>query len=515
MIEGKGTPWWERRTYFFALVFLSVVPLLRPDVAPLTDLPAHMGHYRVELEIGTDAILRQFYSFQWQLIGNLGIDLLVIPFSKLFGLESAIKIIVCAIPLLTALGFLLVAKEVHGRLPPTAALALPLAYGFPLQFGFVNFALSMAFGFLGFWLWLKLAHKRLFRLRAIIFVPLSALIWITHTYGWGALCVVAFASELIRHHDRGGSWLRSVSGALLGCLPLAPPALLMLGWRTGHVGGQTADMFNWAIKYQYFLMTLRDRWALFDIGSLFLLVAVIVWALRRPKASFSRMLGISALFLFVTFLLLPRIVFGSAYADMRLAPFMLAVGLIALRPPANLDRRSVRLIAAASLAFFLVRTAGTTASFWLYDQDYDRQAAAIEHIPQHARLVSFVEQKACTQPWAQSRLEHFPSLALVRKRAFANDQWQMPGAQLLRVRYAAGAPLNADPMQVVTPNQCRGEYWLRLDQALSKLPRAAYDYVWIINASDYDRSLMKGYKPIWRDGASILYRKSAVARAGA
>ncbi|WP_219892588.1 hypothetical protein [Aquisediminimonas profunda] len=509
----ERTHWWETRVYLAALVVLSIVPLLKPDVAPLTDLPAHMGHYRVELEIGSDAVLRQFYSFNWQLIGNLGVDLLVIPLSKLFGLELAVKIIICAIPALTAASFLLVAKEVHGRLPPTAALALPLAYGFPFQFGFVNFALSMAFGFLGFWLWLKMGNMHKQRLRGIVFVPLSMLIWVTHTYGWGALSLVAFASEFIRHLDKGYRWHQSLLRAGIACLPLVPPIFLMLGWRSGQVGGQTADMFNWSAKYQYFLVTLRDRWGSFDIGSLFLLLGVIVWALRKPRTAFSPVLGYSALFLLLAYLLMPRIVFGSAYADMRLTPFMLAIALIALRPPMDLDRRRVGLIALASFGFFFVRTTATTASFWLYDRDFDRQLAAIEHIPVHARLVSFVGQNLCAQPWAQSRMEHLPSLALVRKRAFANDQWQMPGAQLLRVRYSAGAPFNADPMQIVTPNKCQGEYWLRLDDALRRFPREAYDYVWLINAPNYDRALMKGYEPIWQDGSSVLYRKAGAVGA--
>jgi hypothetical protein len=51
-----------------------------------------------------------------------------------------------------------VAREVHNRLPPTVAFALPLAFGHPFMFGFVNFALSMAFAFLAFGLWLRLGR---------------------------------------------------------------------------------------------------------------------------------------------------------------------------------------------------------------------------------------------------------------------------------------------------------------------------------------------------------------------
>src|SRR3546814_10366751 len=70
-----------------------------------------------------------------------GVQTCALPICKLFGLEAAVKLIVLAIPPLTVAGFLWVAREVHGRLPPTALFALPFAYGHPFMFGFVNFAL--------------------------------------------------------------------------------------------------------------------------------------------------------------------------------------------------------------------------------------------------------------------------------------------------------------------------------------------------------------------------------------
>ena len=42
---------------------------------------------------------------------------------------------------MTVAGFLWVAREVHGRVPPTAFFALPFIYGYPFLFGFVNFTL--------------------------------------------------------------------------------------------------------------------------------------------------------------------------------------------------------------------------------------------------------------------------------------------------------------------------------------------------------------------------------------
>ena len=119
-------PWWEQRWFLALVVLATMVPLLYPPVPPLVDLLGHMGRYRVELDLDHSSWLQRYYDFHWAAIGNLGVDLLVVPLGKLFGLELAVKLIVLAIPPLTAAGFLWVAREIHGPKPPTPVLALPV-----------------------------------------------------------------------------------------------------------------------------------------------------------------------------------------------------------------------------------------------------------------------------------------------------------------------------------------------------------------------------------------------------
>lgn len=497
--------WWETKPFLLALVLLSALPLLWPDIPPLVDLPGHMGRYRVQLDIDTSPHLRNFYQFEWMLIGNLGVDLLIIPLSKLFGLGLAVKLIVLSIPPMTVAGFLWVAREVHGRVPAATLFAVPLAYNFPLLFGFVNFALSMAFAFLAFALWLRLGRLERLRLRAILFVPIGLAMWVTHTFGWGTLGVMAFSAELVRQHDKGGSYPRAAFHAGIHCLALAPPLLLMLAWRSNQVSGGTGDWFNLQAKMAWFTMVFRDRWMAFDVAALAVIVLLLIEALRHPRLEFSRNLAASALFLTAVFLLLPRIIFGSAYADMRLVPYLLAVAVIAIRARPGADFKGASLFAMAGLAFLLARTAGTTISMWMYDRDYDRQLAALEHVPIGARLASFVG-RACGNDWRMSRFEHLPAMAIVRNHAFSNDQWAMAGAQLLSVQYPPGGRFVGDPSQIVVPERCPREMWLPIRRALTELPRKAFDYVWLIQPPPHDPALLRGFQPIWRDGTSVLYR---------
>ena len=292
------------------LVALSVVPLLWPPVPPLIDLPGHMGRYAVQLDPASP-ILSQWYAFRWQLIGNLGVDLLVVPLSPIFGLELAVKLIVMTIPAMTVAGLLWIAREVHGRIPPTALFALPLAYGHPFHFGFVNFTLGMGLTLLAFALWLRLSRGSSAAVRSVAFAVLACVIWITHTFAWGVLGLLCFSAEFVRRHDRGEPIVPAAIRAGVACLPMALPLIPMLLWRT-NTNTFTGQAFDWLTKTGYVMRTLRDRWIEVDIVSIGVIAAVLAFALWHARLSFTRSLALATIILVVTFALLPRIIFGSA-----------------------------------------------------------------------------------------------------------------------------------------------------------------------------------------------------------
>ena len=502
---GDRQHWWEWRATVVALVIVSILPLVWPTIPPLIDLPGHMGRYAIQLGYDDVAVFREWYDIKWSLIGNLGIDLLIVPVSKLFGLELGVKLIVMTIPALTVAGLLWIAREVHGRVPPTALFALPLAYGHPFIFGFVNFALSMGFALCLFALWLRMARLGDARLRPWVFVPASILLWVCHTFGWGMLGVLAFSAELIRQHDRGIGWVRAWYNAGVHCLSLALPLLLMIAWRSGAVTGETGDWFNWPAKLTWLNMTLRDRWRWFDAASLGVVCFVIFFAIRDKRLGFSRNLAASALFLVAVFVLLPKIVFGSAYADMRLTPYMFAIAIVAIRPKPEASAGFLATLAALALVFFGVRTLGTTASFALTANRADAALDALPHVPMGARLVSFVGYP-CGMAWMTNRMEHLPAIALVRRQAFSNDQWDMAGAQLLMTKRPEAGRYRGDPSTMVTHSGCPPHRQRSLDWSIDNLPRAAFDYVWLIDPPRHDPRRFAGMTMIWSNGRDSLWR---------
>ena len=497
--------WWESRALAIAVIALSTVPLIYPHIPPLVDLLGHMGRYRVELDLAHSPTLQQFYGFHWAAIGNLGVDVLVRLLGPVIGLEPAVKLIVLAIPPLTVAGFLWVAREVHGRIPPTAWFAVPLVYGHPFLFGFVNFALSMALAFLAFGLWLRLARRGELRLRAALFVPISVIIFFCHTYGWGALGLMCFSAEAVRQHDRGIGWLRAGWNAALHASVMALPVAVMLAWRSEAHGGATADWFNWNTKLLWVKAALRDRWQRFDVASVAVLGLVLVEALRNRHLTFSRNLAFSGLVLIAGFIVLPRIIFGSAYADMRLVPYMIAVVLLAIRFRGQASARLGTALAALGLLFCAVRLTSTTYSLAIAANDQQAKLAALDHVPEGSRVITLVGFD-CRHTWALPRNSHLGAVVIVRRDGFSNDQWTMAGANLLTLKYTQAGLFATDPSQIAHYPGCRAPNNWTADHALSEIRPGRFDYLWMIDIGPYDERLVAGMTPVWRGPGSILYR---------
>ena len=497
--------WWESPPFLALIVVATMVPLLYPPIPPLVDLFGHMGRYRVELELAQSPWLQQYYDYHWAAIGNLGVDLLIIPLGKLLGLEPAVKLIVLAIPPLTAIGFLWVAREVHGRVPPTAFLALPFIYGFPFLFGFVNFALSVALAFLAFGLWLRLGRLERTVLREWLFVPISLVVFFTHTYGWGLLGLMCFSADAVRLHDSGRTWWRAGIEAALRTSVMALPILIMLIWRSETHGGQTIDWFDWKIKWRWIYSALRDRWKVVDIASLVVPALVFLYALVSRKLTLSRNLAFSAIVLAASFAIIPRIVFGSAYADMRLVPYLIAVALLAIRFRGPPDRRTAQVLAVIGLLFFATRTAANSISLAIAAKDQSAKLQAIEHMPTGARVVTLTGMP-CSEYWPLLRNSHLGAIVIVRREGFSNDQWLLEGVNLLDLKYRAAGYFAADPSELVRPNRCHDRLHRTIDQSLAAVPRGDFDYLWLVDVPPYDASLVQDVEPVWRGPGSILYR---------
>lgn len=506
--------WWEKRWFLALMIVATAIPLLLPETPPLVDLPGHMGRYHVQLDLAHSADLQRYFEFKWALIGNLGVDLLIIPLAPLLGVEGAVKLIALAIPPISAIGIFWIAKEVHGRIPPTAMFALPFIYGFPFNYGFLNFSLSVALALCAFGLWLRLTHHSRFILRALVFIPVGGLLWIVHVFGWGILGLLALSSEVVRHHEQCASWRKALIRAALATMPLGLPLILMVAWRSGAVSGDTTLFFVLPYKLYALVAVLRDRWLIWDSFGVGAALVLIGAARYEQQLSFSRKLAIPASILAIAFVILPSMLLGSAYADIRLGPMMFITAILAIRvdgPAVSISRR----LAVLSLLFVTVRLIGNTVSFAIADRDARKWLTALDHVPDGAPVL-FLVGDGCNESWAMPRQTHLSSFVIIRRNGFSNDQWQAAGAQLLRVRYNAAGKFADDRSVFVTTAKClakteRMSEKIQTTRRLTKrvlhrFPREAFDYVWMIQVDDFDMRERPGLTPIWRREDAVLYK---------
>src|SRR5206468_9818888 len=144
----------------------------------------------------------------------------------------------------------------------------------------------------------------------------------------------------------------------------------------------------------------------------------------------------SAIVLAVSVVCLPRIVFGSAYADMRLVPYLIALALLAIRFRGAPDRTSAQVLAVLGLLFLAVRVGSNTVSLAISANDQTAKLQALEHVPEGARVITLTGM-SCSEYWPMLRNSHIGAMVIARREGLSNDQWLLEGVNLLELKYRA------------------------------------------------------------------------------
>lgn len=462
---------------FALLCALSLIPLLAVGFPPLVDLYGHLGRYAMQTDLANRPELQPFFSFEWQLVGNLGADLLVELLHGWLGLETAVRVIVMATQLLSAAAVLLVSREVHGRITPFAIAALPLIYGLPFNHGFLNFSLGMTLGMLAFAFWLRLRRRERAMAARVWLAVAGMIVWVCHAYGWaflGLLCGSTTLAEVIERRERPVPALKHILGeccALL--LPLGP----MIIWRA-ESGGMNLIASTPMFKLLGLVSPLRTKWMALDVLSFFALVITIYWAVRNTAIRIDKRLGIAALLCFAFFLILPKQVFGSMAADMRLMPYALLAGLLAI-PARGLSLKTLHVLTAAALLFFAGRTTATAAAYMEDERIVNDVLPTLDAMPRGARI-AFFSAARCNPSWSLPVLDHVAGVAHARRSVFVNNQWHVPGASPLTVHYAAAGKFAHDPSHLVLADGCDRDFYPYLSEIFAELPYDAFTHVWIV-----------------------------------
>jgi hypothetical protein len=483
-----------------ALVLVSLLPLLQPGLPPLTDLPGHVARWHIATAPDISP-LHLYFSVDWVWVGNLGTDLLALPLIRLFGPIGAGHAIAIMIVALNVGGMLCLARSVHGRISETGLFALPLAFAWPFQMGFVNFELAQGLALLAIAGWISLGRLGRGGTRVVLSVPVALILWTCHSAGWGLLGLLALGTELAARREQGDRVSIALRNAIIACLPLAAPLLpMLLAAPAGTVPSPSADWFNLPNKLLWIASTFRDRWQWVDLASLGVILFLLYVAWRDPRLRFSARLLVPAGLVAGAFLILPRLMMGGAYVDMRLVPAIWMLLLLSVRPAG--DPRLGRVIALAGMAFILTRTTAVTWSYAVQLSERRADLSLLSRIPRGSAVLA-LNYRPCLRDWADGREDHLPAFAIIERDAFVNEQWAIAGQHILNVTYTKAGAFQADPSQHVYPSAC-AEEGRSLTRALTSFPRNAFDYVWLsgIRLKEPRRF---GLETVWGQGRSMLY----------
>lgn len=480
------------------LVVLTTLPVLFLPTPPLIDVLGHMGRYALQTELPREPYLQQFYSFDWHVIGNLGADLLVEAMHPLLGVIGATRLAVVLVPLLTSAGILTLSRHVYGRITPFTVLALTLVYALPFTWGFLNFALSMAAALLAFALWLRMGPVGL---RALVFMLVSLGVWLCHTFGWAFLGILCTADSLANGWTARLALRRIPLAILRHGWPLLTPLAPMLLWRSTAAGAGIEGWFDWHQKFTWLISTQRLGWEWADIlCATTLLIAIAAGVIVRQIAT-DRRLALAAGISLAAFLLLPKQIFGSVFADMRLAPYVVLVALLSLDDHRLRGRLRSTLMLLAVM-FLIGRLALTGFVYHQREQSLDRHLVALSTITEHARVATLVEIP-CQDEWALPWFSHIGSTAIVQRRAFANDQWANASMNPLQVHFPAAGAYATDDRQLFFPDRCGMSP--RLAQAMRAMPVRAFTHVWIVGVAPTAIPVRDGLTLAWHSDDAAVF----------
>ncbi|MDE2595635.1 MAG: hypothetical protein KGL44_02025 [Sphingomonadales bacterium] len=466
---APGTAW-----FVVALALLSCLPVLAATLPQMGDYPAHLARYHVMLEIGRNATLERFYAFDWWWSGNVGVDLVIGPLARLFGLELAGRIVAGAIPPLTGLGIIAVEWALRRRLGLGSVLAFAFIWSPALLLGFVNFTLSLALALFAFAGWVLLEGRRW---RALMFLPAALVVWLCHVSGWGILGLMVFGYE----------WSRSKSlAAFLAPWPLTLPVIPLLfgGGTKGVVGyGAYVQIYKLAIWGK----AMRDHIEWLDRGSLVVVVAVLLLALWRRRIDWR--IGWGAVIVLLGSLAMPRHIAGGDYADYRMISTGLMLACLAI------DWQVPRAVLALAAMLFLGRLGLTTADWRADSQRAEAMLAALDHVPQGARIASAVAVPR--SDWAFDPFEHIGGYAVVRRDALVNMHFALPKVHMIRLKNAPAGFVDPSQRVFVTPGTG--------PDLADFAPARSADWLWYVGAKAPVR-LPPGAVVVWRGEGSLLAR---------
>ena len=446
--------------------------------------------------LSTSADLAHYYSINWEFIPNLAMDLLVPLVMPTVSAEVASLLFAAVSLFLLASGAIVLHRELYGRWSLVPFLAFLLLYNRHFLWGFLNYLFAV-----GLALWLLSLHIHLRKssrqFRILLFSLLSTVLLVSHLHAFAsyAILVGGYDLSIAWRNRRHFPWADLFTSAAQFVLPVAMFLMLSSTGRTSEI--------KWSSPLDKLagLLDMVNNYNLpLDIATFLMLSTLVCIGLITRRLSIHRDLRLPLLALFVIYLCLPRLIFGSFGADRRLLVMvaLVAVGALDIR----VKSIRIRMVLVSGVAMLFIVRMGVISANWINAQKiYQPILAAIDLLPRGVRLA--VVSGGNEFPYLQNPpLEHVPNMAVVTKNVYVNSLFAEPGKQVLRSVYGSTTAFSVDPSQT---------FRLSKDQVgkanpFGTIPWERFDYFMLINPQFFIRDYPTRLKPIFQDGVVILFK---------
>ncbi len=222
-----------------------------------------------------------------------------------------------------------------------------------------------------------------------------------------------------------------------------------------------------------------------DLLTLMMMVFAVLIALRF-RAIDGR-LGWAALLVAGLTIVMPRHFGGGDFADLRLVPVALMLGVLAI------DAKVPRWVLWLAPIVLVARLGVTTQEWRGQSTRLEAALPALEKVSMGARIAVAVPYDPSI--WGSARLSHAGSYATVQRDALVNTHFAIPGVHMLQLKGLGAEFIDPSQRTPVKPGE---------PVDLSQFPPAAYaDYLWFIGDNPIGK-LPAGAKVLYRAPGSVM-----------
>jgi hypothetical protein len=513
--------WWTALGLMFALL---LVPILLVTVPPLTDYPNHLARCYVLAFANSDPVLHHMFSAHWQIIPNIGVDLLLPALMHVFPPLAAGRIVLALCLLLPTSGAVALSYAYFGQRSFWQIGAGFAAFNGLFLMGFMNFEMGVGIALWGAALWI--AYRERFLIRTVVLSMLvGTLAFFFHLFGFClfALLIGSYELSMLMDLDLGTRAGRRSAGmrALLFVEVLIVPVILYAASPLEHIdnapGWPHLDQ-----KISELFIPFLDYFPAFNILIAVPVIGFLLACLIAKRVRLSRPALIAVSLLLLAYAIVPRGFKGAYFVDSRL-PVMLGFMLFAGFLPNILASRRWAAIGFVLAALFVTRIAFITG-VWIHSQrDIDNVRQVIASVTPGSRVLAadvlakdnpawFAAMPMSRQlPELAPTYWHLASFVLLDRRAFWETIFSADSQQPIRIE-APYHDLRA--IESPPPNYVELAATQIPASELKRFPflvdwSSKFDYVLILNAEgapDLEKFLPDRLQLVARQGIAALFK---------